>query len=107
MNIDYRLIGARIKVKRKRLNYTQEILAEKLDVTVGYISQVERGITRISLDLLAAISDILSCDIAELITDTAVQSSHYLEEEFRTCFEQLSHEDKKLTLDFIGLLLKR
>ena len=60
MHIDYKLIGERIKKIRKACGLTQEILAEKLNVSIGYISQVERGITKISLDLLAAISSILA-----------------------------------------------
>ena len=35
MNVDYKLIGRRIKEERKKKGYTQENLAEKLDVTVG------------------------------------------------------------------------
>ena len=58
-NIDYILIGKRIKAARKALGMTQEKLAEELDVSIGYISQVERGVTKISLDLLGALSSIL------------------------------------------------
>ena len=50
MRIDYKLIGNRIKTERKKSGITQEVLAEMLDVTVGYVSQVERGITKISLE---------------------------------------------------------
>ena len=66
MNVDYSLIGSRIKSKRKEKRMTQEMLAEALEVSVGYVSQVERGVTKISLDLLAEISGILECDIAFL-----------------------------------------
>lgn len=107
MNIDYRLIGSRIKEKRKLCGFTQEVLSEKLDVTVGYISQVERGITKISLDLLAAISDILKCDIAELITEASFASTHYLSNELYSMIEKLSPQDKKLLSDFVKLLLNR
>ena len=42
MVIDYKIIGQRIKNARKAIGMTQEVLAEKADVTVGYISQIER-----------------------------------------------------------------
>ena len=67
MNVDYKLIGERIKRARKMRGFTQETVAEKLDVSIGYISQVERGITKISLDFLGAMSLVLDCDIALLI----------------------------------------
>ena len=105
MNIDYRLIGMRIKQKRKEQGYTQEHLAEKLDVTVGYISQVERGITKISLNLLAAIADIIGCNIAELISESSLSSSHYLNTDIAENFNKLSARDKQLVSEFILLLL--
>ncbi|HIU48528.1 MAG TPA: helix-turn-helix transcriptional regulator [Candidatus Avimonoglobus intestinipullorum] len=46
MSIDYSLIGARIQARRKQMHLTQEQLAEALSVSVGYISQVERGTPR-------------------------------------------------------------
>ena len=64
MNIDYKLVGERIKRARKSKGITQENMAERLNVSIGYVSQVERGVTKISLDLLVAISIILECDIA-------------------------------------------
>ena len=77
MNIDYKLIGERIKKARRLMGMTQEMMAEKLGVSIGYVSQVERGITKISLDLLGAISSILECDIASFITESATNSSDY------------------------------
>ena len=79
MNVDYKLIGDRIKKARKFKGITQDVLAENLGVSIGYVSQVERGITKISLDLLAAISSILECDIASLITESATNLSKYME----------------------------
>ena len=35
MQVDYKLIGARIKEQRRLKGYTQENLAEKLEVSVG------------------------------------------------------------------------
>ena len=66
MSVDYSMIGKRIKQKRKQLHQTQDYLAEALGVSVGYVSQIERGVTKISLDTLSAISSFLQCDITEL-----------------------------------------
>ena len=35
MNVDYKLIGSRIKEARKSRGMTQEVMAEQLDVTIG------------------------------------------------------------------------
>ena len=37
-------IGSKIKLARTRTNYTQEKLAEKLQLSTRYISQLERGV---------------------------------------------------------------
>ena len=106
MNIDYKLIGTRIKSERARQGITQELLAERLDVTVGYVSQVERGITKISLDLLAKISTILECDVADLITNSAVNADGYLSDEITNEVRKLKSRDKKAVLALIRALLE-
>ena len=103
MNVDYRLIGERIKKTRKLNGITQDVLAEKLGVSIGYVSQVERGITKISLDLLGAISSILDCDIAGLITESATNSSEYMESELLGEIRKLDGKKKKYILEIIRL----
>ena len=95
MNIDYKLIGERIKQARKSKGMTQEVLAEKLSVSIGYVSQVERGITKISLDLLGAISSILECDVASLVSKTAVESNEYMETELLNEIKKLDNSKRK------------
>ena len=96
MNIDYKLIGSRIKEKRKIKKYTQEVLAEHMNVTVGYISQIERGITRVNLDTLAQISNILECDIASLITSSNITNSDYLTTDITVLLRQLDSSERNI-----------
>ena len=105
MNVDYEIIGARIKSSRRELRMTQEMLAEALDVSVGYVSQVERGVTRISLDLLAEISGILGCDIAYFVSGTAVNGGSYMKSELAQKFDKLTARDKKIVLGMIDVML--
>lgn len=103
MNIDYKLIGERIKQARKSKGMTQEVLAEKLSVSIGYVSQVERGITKISLDLLGAISSILECDVASLVSKTAVESNEYMETELLNEIKKLDNSKRKYIFEIIKL----
>ena len=103
MNIDYKLIGERIKRVRKSRGITQDALAERLNVSIGYVSQVERGITKISLDLLGAISGILEYDIAALVTESAIKSSEYMESEILAEIRKLDSKKKKYILEVIKL----
>lgn len=106
MSVDYRLIGGRIKAKRKAAGQTQEQLAEQLSVTVGYISQVERGATKISLDTLSEISSILDCDLSAFITGTATDQSSYMQEELLKKYSQLNQVQKRMLLEFVDVFLK-
>ena len=103
MNIDYKLIGERIKQSRKAKGMTQEVLAERLGVSIGYVSQVERGITKISLDLLGAISSVLDCNIASLISESAVNSNGYMEDEIFSEIRKLDNKKRKYILKFLQL----
>ncbi len=106
MAIDYTSIGQRIQNKRKALKKTQENMAEALSVTVGYVSQIERGITKVNLETLSAISDYLGTDISELITGASTNSSAYLSAEFKKSFNALSPQGKKTLIEISSILLK-
>ena len=103
MNVDYKLIGERIKKARKNKGMTQDSMAERLNVSIGYVSQVERGITKISLDLLGAISSILECDIASLISESAVHSNLYMESEIIEEIRKMDDKKRKYILKIIKL----
>jgi len=104
MGVDYKLVGSRIKSARNRVGITQEALAEKLDVSIGYVSQVERGITKISLDLLASISAALNCDLAELVTGTAVDGEGYISKDLAQRIAALDGEKKKMLYDLLEVI---
>lgn len=106
MNVDYKLIGSRIKTERNRAGLTQEQMAERLDVTIGYVSQVERGITRISLDLLAKISTILECDISSLITQSAINTDGYITDDILVGIRRLSARDRRVVMSMIRTMLE-
>lgn len=106
MNIDYKLIGEKIKSERKRAGLTQEQLSEKLDVTVGYISQLERGITRISLDTLAKIATILECDVSSFLVNTAINHSNYLSDEINERIKSLTPRQKKLLINVLDSIIE-
>ena len=96
MTVDYRLIGQRIKDARKECQMTQEILAEQLNVSVGYVSQVERGATKISLDLLGTLSSILDKDLAYFVQNASTGNDRYLIPEIAELLLPLSPADRRV-----------
>ena len=49
----------RIRQARENLGYTREKFAEKLDVSVSYLAELERGRTGISVKMLVKVCNIL------------------------------------------------
>ncbi|UQT49010.1 helix-turn-helix transcriptional regulator [Flavonifractor plautii] len=96
MNVDYGAIGQRIKQVRRSRDMTQERLAEALSVSVGYISQIERGVTKINLDTLAAVAAHLNCELSELVTGVSVLQGRYLEGELAQLVDQMDGRQRKM-----------
>ena len=107
MSIDYSVIGKRIQEIRKKCGLTQERLAEKLNVSVGYISQLERGITRVNLDTLSNISSELDCDIIYFLTDVTINDKNFLNDELAKIFNDMNSSQRKMLLEIAEIIKKR
>lgn len=62
--IDAQRLGSEIREVRKARGLTLVELSENVSCSVAYLSRIERGTTRISVELLRDISDALSVDPA-------------------------------------------
>lgn len=63
-------IGAKIKRLRVRNSLTQEELADRCELTKGYISQLERDLTSPSIATLIDILECLGTDLSRFFNDT-------------------------------------
>lgn len=61
-------IGKRIQNRRKELGYTQEQLAEMMNVSVQMVSNLERGNKAIRIDNLINISQIMNISTDYILT---------------------------------------
>lgn len=105
MHIDYKQIGNRIKQARKGKGMTQEALAEKLSVSVGYVSQLERGVTKISLDTLAEIASILDAELTLFLGGVATEQNTYLQQELCNTFSKLPPDRRRMLLEIAEVLM--
>lgn len=78
MALDYAKIGHRVKVSRKEENLSQEALAEKCATTSRYLSDIENGKCKPSLDMLAKICVALDVSIDSLLYDSPIPYTGYL-----------------------------
>ena len=58
--MNYELLGKHIRNQRKEKKYTLEQLAEKLDVSTKFCSDIELGVKGVSIQTLAKLSDLLN-----------------------------------------------
>lgn len=66
-------IGQQIRDLRKAKNITLQLMAEKIGRSVGYISQVERGVSALPIPMLQAISTVLGVQITWFFHSEAEQ----------------------------------
>lgn len=67
-------MGIRIKQRRKSLKLTQEKISEMLDISVKHFSEVERGLTGLSVENLIKLSDILGVSLDYIVKGEANKS---------------------------------
>ena len=75
-NAIYQHIGRRIREERKRRNWTQEQLAEKIDAHLSFVGQLERGISKPSLSTLKKIADAFGIRAGDLFDETPPPARH-------------------------------
>lgn len=63
-------IGARLRAVRKEKGWTLEALASKSGLSIGFLSQVERDLTTLSIVSLSAICQALSVPIESLFSSS-------------------------------------
>lgn len=74
-------IGSKIKRMRLRLGLTQEELADRTELTKGFISQLERDITSPSIATLMDILEALGSNVSEFFSDHADEKVVYAAED--------------------------
>lgn len=105
--MDYTFLGKRIREERLRLNLTQEHLAEEINISTAYLSQIERGERHITLDKLIPLAERLGVSVDFLLSDyihpdddTSLALIHQL-------LDGRSAQDKARAVNMLKLLFPR
>ncbi len=105
MVLDYKLIGIRIKEFRNLKGLTQNQLAEMLDISNVYVSRLERGTAKISLEMTYKIANILDAPIGKILTGVDPESQDYLDFEINELLKNCPNDKKKLIYDLIKTVM--
>lgn len=85
-------IGENIKKARIKAGYTQEKLAEKIDVSLSVISRLETGRTMVSVEKILRIARVLNAPIASIFEHSDdITDKHPLQEPVSSQNINISH----------------
>ena len=104
--VDYKLIGKRIKLYRTKQGLTHEQVAERIDITTVYLSKIENGHAKPTLDLFASICGAIGCELPSLFCDTTPDSKSYQCEKVLELFRACAPEVKPIALTLLEELSK-
>ena len=95
--MELKAMGRRIKTARERKGYTQEQLAERLNLSVQHVSVIERGIKAPKLETF------INADF--LLSDALAVSAQLEANELYERMEAVSDRDKERILKVIQVLV--
>ena len=106
MALDYSVIGSRIKQARIAKNMTQEDLADQIDISVAFLSRVERGNSHINLKRLNQICGLLDISEGYVLNGASSNSDDYLDQEFALLLKRVSPKKQKLIYNIVKAIVE-
>ena len=106
MSIDYFIIGKRIRYYRQTKRITQEELAFRIGSSAAYISNIESGKKKPSLQKLDQISDVLKITVNDLIYNPDLHTDSLSPPELSELISRCSVDKQELILKNISEIIK-
>ncbi len=102
--IDYAKLGIKIKKMRRKAGLTQDNLAEMVNCNTSHISNIENNHTKVSLNVLLAIANVLNTSIDFLLADQIENSALALENEIIRVLRGRDNQTKEKLLKIAEIL---
>ena len=99
--MDYYKIGQQIRKLRKAHGFSQEELAEKVDISVTHMSHIETGNTKLSLPVFLDIAQVLEVSTDELLGESGYESSSKALSEIAAVLECCSAIEAKVIAEIV------
>ena len=104
MVLDYCAIGKRIKAARIKAELTQERLAEHAHLSTSYIGKIETGTTKLSLQTLVNIADVLHTSADALLSDHVSYPDVYMKKNFEDLLKDMTAEELRIAENTLSAL---
>ena len=106
MSLNYNLIGLRIKEFRMRNRLSQAELAERIDMSVSYISQIETAKKQASLASLVRIANALEVTVDHMLNGNQTSDPAEYQSDLVQLLEGCSSGEKRIIYE-IALAVKK
>ena len=99
-------LGKRIRESRIQKGYTQQELADRAEIGVVYISEIERGIKMPSLNIFVKIIDTLDVSADYVLRDELPSGKEYIYDEITRQLKNLTPKQRKTAADILAVYLR-
>ena len=105
-NVTKENIGRRIKEARTKRGLTQEQLAEKAEITVVYLSELERGVKLPSLTVFVSIAETLHVSTDSLLRDDLETGKEYIYNDLTKKLERLTPKQRIAVTEIVDAYIR-
>ncbi len=102
--IDYEALGRRIREARIKKKLTQENVADEIDVTPTYISSIENGKTKTSLQTLIKLAGLLDTSLDYLVYDNVPYMIEQYDLDAKAILQSCTEKERQVILDMMAEL---
>lgn len=95
-------LALRIREARKAKGYTQEVLAEKADITVVFMGEIERGEKMPSIKVFIRLINALGVSADYILRNEVDSGKTYVFDEITKNLEKLSPKQRKTAEDILN-----
>lgn len=85
-------LGERIRLLRKKRGHTQEQLAQEAGISDKYLSEVERGVSKVSVEVLDKVASGLNVELRDLLSMDLEDDRNQVEEYLHKLIKGASDE---------------
>lgn len=98
IELNYQLIGKRLRAIRQKRGYTQELLAELAALSPQHVSGAETGGAKVSLPALVRLCNVLDATPDEVLMDSVKQAVPIFQKDVETVFSDCTPDEMFLML---------
>ncbi len=99
-------LGKRVREARNTAGLTQEVLAEKADIGVMYLGEIERGIKMPSLKIFIKLVEALNISADYLLRDEVSSGKSFVYDEITQKLDGLTPRQRKGAVEILDAYLR-